>query len=482
MTRLVLLACALAACSSRASLPPPRSPLVATPSSALPGPPTEAMRSEPLEPPLERHELANGFRIVLSAGEPNGVVSVAFVSGATPRWDRSTPAIVTQWMAQMMFRATRGDDAVIDDVMEREGFSPQIEVGAEGLIVHDRIPREELPRWIRSLDRVLRLPAFRPADLRRRVQAHADRTEGELASSVGVLDDRAPGLLYGRGDPRSASVRERATEVGALEVDVLRARHADLLDPGRAALVVAGDVAMAELLPLIEQRFGAWPEHATTPAPLAPRYRTEGPRGIVVLRPALRSYVRVIDRAPSFGDPDYAAFLVLEQLLGGMFASRLNLSVREGSGASYGFHAFYGANAQEGLIELETSIEPGFSRAVVELVLSELRRVRGEGGGIEDRELAIARTRAREMLLVRVDTTLGLTLTMAQHVQVRQEPGAFVDVLRTIDRLDAPAIEAAARRWLRPERAPLFLVLRPEQADSLRELGLGAMEVVRIDR
>lgn len=477
-----VLAGLLGACTSRVTIPPPSFPLVATPADALAGPPSGRAPPPPPTFRIERRELGNGFRVFFSRGEPNGVVSVAFVSSATPRWDAASSSVVTQWMPHMTFRATHADGAVTDDFMQREGFSPDIETGASGLIVHDRVPREELPRWIRTLDQVLRRPAFREADLARRVEAHSDRVSGELAQSSGMLDDRLPGLLYAPGDPRAISARQRLAAVQRLDVATLRARHADLLDPSRGALVVVGDLDPEELLPLITERFGAWPAHPTTPQPPTPRLRRHGARGILVVRPTLRAFIRLVDRAPPFTHEDYAAFLVLEQILGGMFASRMNLSVREASGASYGFHARYGASAHEGVIEMETSIEPGYLRSVLVLVLGEVRRVAGAGSGIEQRELSVARTRARETLLARVDSSLGLAIAIARRVQIGQEPETFGDVIAAIDALSADDIEAAARRWLRPARATLLLVARPEHVGALRELDLGTLEVLSISR
>ncbi|HMO72682.1 MAG TPA: insulinase family protein, partial [Paracoccaceae bacterium] len=180
-----------------------------------------------------------------------------------------------------------------------------------------------------------------------------------------------------------------------------------------------------------------------------------------------------------FPHADYPAFLVLEQLLGGMFASRLNLAVRERAGASYGFHARFGASATEGAIEMETAVDPPATRAVLDAMLAEVRRMRGELGGVEADELAIAKARARELLLARLDGSLGLAHAIARRLQIGQEPGAAGDVLRRIDALDERAVEAAARAWLRPDRAPLLLVVRPEHLGAIEAAGLGTIEVVR---
>ncbi len=475
-----LLACG---CTYRAAVPPPHLPLVSTPASALPAAPSDAWPSPPLELRFIRHQLDNGVRVVFAPGAPNGVSSVVLVSSATPRWDARAPAIVTSWMSHMMLRATATDEGVVDDLLTRRGFSPSLEVGASGLIVRDRMPSEEVPAFLEALDEVLRAPAFRPADLAQRVEAMVDRTELELRGSGGMLDDGAPSLLYAAGDPRARSLRDRLPRMQALQVAELRARHRDLLDPSRVTIVVSGDVDPAALLATIDERFGRWPAHATEPELVPPRYRgSDGPRGRVVVRPALRAYLRLLERAPPFTHDDYAAFLVLEQILGGMFTSRLNLAVREGSGASYGFHARYAASAMEGAIEMETSVEPAYTRSVLEGMIAELRRVRGQGVGVEAAELQLARTRARETLLAQVDSSAGVAIAAARRAQVGLAPGAFAEVIDALDALDPDAVEAAARRWLRPERATLLLVVRPEHLDDVLRAGVGLLEVVRVRR
>jgi hypothetical protein len=40
-------------------------------------------------------------------------------------------------------------------------------------------------------------------------------------------------------------------------------------------------------------------------------------------------------------------------------------------------------------------------------------------------------------------------------------------------------VEAAARRWIRPDRAPLVGVGRPDVVDALRAAGAGELEVMQ---
>lgn len=460
----ILLALGMAGCTLRASLPPPRHPLAATPRDALAEPPGEPLPDQPFRMRLVRRELDNGFRAFISRGEPSGVVSVVFVTRATPLWDQRAPQDVTSLMAGLLTRATLDEQGeVVEDLLQAQGFSPEIAVLPGGIRIADRVLMEDLGPYLVALERTLRHPAYREADLRRALDARIELLEGHLGGVDGFIDDRLPQLLYASDDPRGAAMQARLEVMRGVTVETLRTRHAQLLDPSRGALIVAGDVEPLPLLPVIGQLFSAWPRTEGQPELRGPRYPEAGEdRGIALVEPLLRSYVKVVEQAPPITDPDHAAFLVLEQLLGAMFASRLNLAFREDARVSYGFHAEYAASGTEGELALATSVEPGATRQVVEEVLSELRRMRGEGEGIRDLELSLARTRARESLMAALDTSQGLALSMAQRILAGLEPGTIGATLRRIDRLSADDVEAAAARWIRPDRAPLVVVGRED--------------------
>ena len=54
----------------------------------------------------------------------------------------------------------------------------------------------------------------------------------------------------------------------------------------------------------------------------------------------------------------------------------------------------------------------------------------------------------------------------------------MTDALRRIDRLDAGTIQAAARRWLRPDRAAVAVVARASVTNAVRGMDIGELEVV----
>ena len=475
---------ALSACTLRAAIPPPREPLARTRAEAMAPPPSEPMPEEPFRMRLISRTLDNGMQLLVSRGEPNGVVAVVFVSRAVPRFEARAPEAVTAMLAATILRATRdADGTIMDDLLEEQGFGPLVEALPEGLRVTDRIEREELPRYIDSLARSLRYAVFRPEDLRVELAARLELLDGHMREPDGVLEQWLPSLLYAPDDPRFAWRASQLATLRGLTVTQLEERHAQLVDPSRSAIVLVGDVEPLPALAALGVAFSDWPTADGAPEPIAPHYREDGPRGVALVRPLVRSYVKVWEHAPPLGHQDQAAFLVLEQMLGAAFAAHLNLELRERRGISYGVHATYEASAEIGEIELVTAVDPEHTREVVEAIVQELRRVRGEAGdGIEPLELTLARTRAREVLLARLDTVTGLATAIGHRLLAEQEHGEITQLLLRIDALDADDVEAAARRWLRPDRAPIGLVAGDSAVQQVASAGLGVFEIVEVPR
>lgn len=478
---LVSAALLVAGCTLRAPLPPPQRPLAATPAEALPGAPAEPLPESPFRMRLVQRTLSNGMQVYLSRGAPNGVVTVVFVSRSVTRWDPRVPPELSSLMSSGLLRATRLDDGtVVDDHLERLGFTPDVMLSSSAVTVVDRLLAEELPTYLEALDQSLREPVFRNADVLRARSLREETWSVHRLTHDGVLDEHLPGWLYAPEDPRSRTIAARIEVLQTLTAPQLAARHQDLLDPSRCAILVVGDVEPLAALPIVGEHFAAWPPHEVGTEQTAPIPRdAAGPRGFGLVSPLVRSYIKLVEHAPSALDPDHAAFLVLEQLLGAMFGARLNLDLRERDGVSYGFHARYHASAENGELELVTAVENPATANAVARIIEELRRMRGEAGHIEPFEFTLAQTRARESLLGDLDRTSGLAVRAARQVAMGREPGSISDTLRQIDALDAAAVEAAAQRWIRPMRAPLAVVASSGVIQAVQQAGVGELTTMR---
>src|SRR5204862_1684323 len=143
-------------------------------------------------------------------------------------------------------------------------------------------------------------------------------------------------LLYGPTHPYGRPIDGLERTVGAMGLDDVRAFHDRYWRPNSAVLAVAGDFEPAALVADLERAFGAWapgPLPAADPTPERPR----APRLVLVDRPgAPQTVLRLMGPGSSRLAPDRPAISMLNVVLGGTFTSRLNFTLREKKGYTYG--------------------------------------------------------------------------------------------------------------------------------------------------
>ena len=203
---------------------------------------------------------------------------------------------------------------------------PQIAESAEGLGTHlsttagwdgSHVGMQCLtPHLDASLDLALDLllnPIFPPADFDR-VKAQtlaglqADRESADARASRAFLS-----ALFGSGHPYRVPVDGNEETVAGLSRDDLARFHAAHYEPGRSAIVVAGDVEPDEIARRLDDRLTTWKPIGEGPDVAPPTIGLGRPRMILLDRPgAAQAVVRVGHVGTHRLDPEYSALAPLQ--------------------------------------------------------------------------------------------------------------------------------------------------------------------------
>ncbi len=301
-----------------------------------------AVESAPaaLFPKLERTTLTNGLTVLIAprtgtdilqfdvvvrggrAADPTNETGTAYLVGSLLRAGtatRSASEISTEVdaLGAQLSIATEVDTTRITFSALRESVAPSLALLAD-VVLHPNFPANEL-------------------EVRRRSQIAA--IAQERVAGWPMLNRVLPLLLFGSGHPHSVPSTGTGNPdvVARLSQADLRAFHARWFRPANTTLVVTGDVALADLLPLVEEGFGEWGGAATERAEIATGPIATSTRVILLDRPgAPQSIVVAAQLAPPRGGADELPFLVLNGVLGGGFVSRLNMNLRADKHWSYG--------------------------------------------------------------------------------------------------------------------------------------------------
>src|SRR4051794_28991399 len=210
-------------------------------------------------PETFRTELDNGLRVVVTPMPGRELVSasLALRSGAVD--EPAAHGGATVLAARGLTEGTELRDAIeLTEAAERLGASLHAESGWDATSAGVDVPESRLGPALELLAEVVRRPAFPEDEIDRlRDERLTDLLQAK-ADPRRRADEAYIGTIYAPSSPYHRPSGGTADTVAGLTSAQLRAVHARGANPGKAALIVAGDVEHDRVVELAGSLFGDW--------------------------------------------------------------------------------------------------------------------------------------------------------------------------------------------------------------------------------
>jgi zinc protease len=442
--------------------------------------PTEAPAPLPARnfqlPATQRASLSNGLHLVVVENHeiPMVWVNLVFRSGSwsDPRGQEGLASVTLD-----LLNEGAGDlDALeLSAALQRMGSTLGTGAGLDQASISASCLRRNLEPTLDLWATVLTDPTMSQDEwalLRDRRVVQIEEQWDRPSSLAFYLLDR---LLY--GDSYDGRMTTPASLEGITTENMLawRERH---LRPANALLLVAGDVTLEEIQPMLEARIAGWTggRQLSTPEPEVQQpqattlyllHRDEAPQSVIAMS-------RFVARR---GDADYFDFYLGNTTLGGIFTSRLNLNLREEKGWTYGCRSNMYNNHAGGQWVAQTSVDTAVTADAVTEMLGEVSGILGDRP-LSDEEFAFAqsnRVQSWPSGFEYVNTLAYQTQTIWQYGLPETWLEDYLPSLRAVDR-DAAA--AALQAHLDPAGLTVVVVGDLEAIrEPLTALGYPIVEV-----
>jgi zinc protease len=479
---LATLAAAIAACGpGPVSLPRPARPLVATPDEPFRRAPPGPGRGRPLEAPeVVVDRLDNGLTLILLRRPGAAVAGVRYV---TRRGGEAGPQELAgrAWLVGRIVERSAADVRVGDPpALEAAGLFARAVVDWDHASLALSVPTAILPETIELAARTVRHPNFEDARVEDALRAALDNGRAIVRAPEQVAPLRARGMLYGYDHRAALPLWGAARTVRGVTRAELMAFHHISWGPGESALVVVGDLEPDRLRDLAAEAFGGWttrPPRRPDEDPWIALDSSQVARALGLESESPRCRVVLVERAPSRLSPDSIPFELLATVLGGMYSSRLNETLRRSQGLRASVQASYDARLAGGELTLVADVEPRLLASLLGDLMRELERLVDEGPTPAEIDAAAALVRER----ARADLEQGdaAAALIAESFALGLDLSDLARLDREIDRADPTLLRDVAGRWLRPDRAPLVVTGRPSRismAFGLADVGQAVMQ------
>jgi len=246
--------------------------------------------------------------------------------------------------------------------------------------------------------------------------------------------------------------------------------------PQNSALVVSGDIDAARLRELAQRYFGAWSGSVQRTA--LPPVPAPGERRILIIdrgaspQTALRLGMRGVPRAT----PDYAALEVMNNALGGIFASRINLNLREEHGYTYGAGSAFQFRRGPGPFLIAAGVRSDVTAPSVHEIFREIDRMRAEP--LTAQELDLARDAFARSLPGDFETTEESARSIGRLFVYALPLDEYTTLPRRIEAVTSADVLRVARQYIDPKQLVVVAVGdRAHIEPELEKLALGPVEV-----
>ena len=365
--------------------------------------------------------------------------------------------IAAELAAELLARGTTKKS--YQDLQDLENqLKSQISISgsAGGYSLHIETFRDQLPAALDLAAEMLTSPSFPEKQFQLVVQEHLATLEQQLQDPGTVTWAVMAQIAnpWPKTDPRYPfTPAEEIAAIKKVQLADLKAFYKDFVGAGHGELAVVGDFDPAALAAQVEARFGTWISKQPY-ARLADKvFGVPGVQKSIEIKDKEMTQLTVMhDVAMRDTSPDYPAWLMAGQVLGGDLAGRLWQRLRETEGLSYGTAAWTTAGVLDdaGSVGGFAIVAPQNLAKAKASMLEEIAKI--ASGGVTETELAHAKetwVKAQDTSLSDDSVVTNLLATQAYQGRTTRETAELRAKVAAVTVADVARV---AKQYLIPSR------------------------------
>jgi zinc protease len=438
----------------------------------------KAGEAKPLQVPQPAmFQLANGLTVLVNERPGLPIVSASLVvktgSGANPV---DKPGLAN-FTAAMLDEGTSTRNALqIADEVAQLGASLTTSSSMDATQISAGSLRRNFDALLTLMSDIARNPIFPAEEIERQRKSRLANLIQQRENPGQVAANAQAAALYGTSHPYGFSETGTESSNTAMTRDDMHAFWSQNFVPNNAALIVSGQVTTADLRPLVEKAFAEW-QRGNPAQPALGNPATTSAKLVIVDKPgAPQTQVRVASIGVPRATPDYEAIRVMNEALGGLFSSRINLNLREQHGYTYGASSQFVFRRAAGPFTIASGVRTDVTAPAVTEIFKEVRRMRDTP--LTADELALAKDSLVRSLPAQFETSSSVTASTANIYTYDLGLDYYTKLPPRLSAVTAEQVKAAAEKYVVPEKLIVVAVGdRARIGPELQKLNLGPVEL-----
>jgi zinc protease len=410
-------------------------------------------------PQPQRRKLSNGLEVLIVEQHELPVVNMNLVlrtgAAADPQ-DRAGLASLTSALIDEGTKTRSSQE--ISNQLAAIGASLSTGSGFDNSSMNLLTLSKHLDRALEIYSDVVTNPAFPENELELQRKSRLGTLMQRRDDANAIAGIVYASLLYGRNHPYGHPAMGDEQSVRAATNEDIRRFYETYYRPNNAALIVAGDVTPATLMPKLERAFANWKRGEVPAINIeTPPSRNKAALYIVDKPGAAQSVLMIGQVGLPRSTPDYFPLLVMNTMLGGQFTSRVNMNLREEKGYTYGARTAFDYRRSAGPFMATAGVQTAVTKESVFEFMKELRGIRGE------RPVTTAELEFSKQAIIRgfprgFETPEQIANRLTDIVLYNLPDDYFNNYIASVRAVKLEDLNRVANRYLDPSRMAILVV------------------------
>lgn len=432
--------------------------------------------------PVGSGSLSNGLYVLSSRPSDLPLTTLSLIAHAGAEHDQPATAGLANLTARALEAGTSSLSADrIAWEFEQLGAELNVSVAWDAVVLSVTVSTARIEPALALLAEIVTNPALADDEIGRLRGEQLAELAQRRAEPRTLASDMASRFIFVPDVPYSRPLVGTPASVRHLTAGHVRDFYALHWHAGAAGLIAVGNLDHDAIMNLAARHLNGWTGRPRVPVEFDAATTVERTQVFIVDREgSVQSEMRVGHVGVARGTADYFPLQVGNGVLGGVFTSRLNMSLREKHGFTYGVRSAYGFRKHPGPFMIQTAVATDVTGRALEETLKETH-VLLEDGATEE-EIVATREYMAGVMPLEMQTTEQFADRLADVFVYGLAPDYLPQHRAALMSVSREEANDALRAHVHPDRFAITIVGDAKAIESeLASLQVGPIEVHTAD-
>lgn len=408
---------------------------------------TKNIKTGNIKPLTVRLKNSVPLYVIQAGSQPVIRMDITFNAGS---WYQSTPLAASSVAAMLTEGTSRYSGKEIAEKLDYHGAYLNTSSNRDNAFVTAYFLEKHKNTIIPMLAELINDPVFPEHEF----QVYKERRRQSFIIEKSKVDNLArekfANLLYGPLHPYGQSLTSE--DFDNITREDLITFHSRYYIPGNCSIIISGKYNDDELISIIDRSFGN-----PDPSNIIEAFRkipekipSPEKQVFIAKKDAVQSALRIGREFYNRAHPDYAGMMVLNNILGGHFGSRLMQNIREKKGYTYGIGSAMVTLRNSGFFVIMSEVGARYRQASVKEIYKEMDKLCSKP--VSKKELELNRTQMMGDILRGFDGPFAWAESIRNLTEHGLETDFYEKMTETILHIDPPQLLDLAVKYLLPAK------------------------------